>query len=108
MKEKEYPYSEVGLGWWPLIDEAYQILDEYNEKHKEENMMLGFTQIKEKYGGLCLYLNHYVPEVYNKIHDIEERSFHICEKCGSTENVTTEPFPNSYYVYTLCDECRKN
>ena len=102
MKENEYPYSEVGKGWWPLIDEAQQILDEYNESH--DDIKLGFTQIKEKYGKLCLYLNYYVPGIYEKIENIEKKSYHICERCGSTENVTTKH--TDFYVYTLCNKCR--
>lgn len=95
---------EVGNGWIPLIEDAKTIVSKYNLEHPN-NDPIKFTQIKEKWGGLRLYLNYYVPEISEKINELEDISFNICENCGIDKNVSTE-WTNGY-VYTLCDECRK-
>ena len=63
-------YYECGDGWISLIEEAKTIIAKYNQKLKEEDLdtePLEFIQIKEKWGGLRIYLNYYVPEIYDKI-----------------------------------------
>lgn len=96
---------EVGNGWIPLIEDAKTIVSKYNLAHPD-NEPIEFTQIKEKWGGLRLYLNYYVPGISEKIKELEEKSFNICENCGIDKNVKTE-WTNGW-VMTLCDECRKN
>jgi hypothetical protein len=91
-------------GWIQLIDEAKNIITKYNENHLDQTP-LEFIQIKEKWGGLCLYLNYYVPEISDKIHEIEHKSFSICEHCGTNKQVKTEWTHG--WVMTLCDKCRK-
>lgn len=116
MTEKELlsPYElfgcEFGPGWNSLFEEAKQIIDEWNEKHKDGldtwgGYKLEFSQVKEKWGELCIYLNFYPDEIYDKLVELEQRSRHICEHCGSTENVTQEK-THGWYM-TLCPECRK-
>ena len=56
-------YYECGDGWIPLIEEAKTIIAKYNQKIKEEDLdtePLEFIQIKEKWGGLRIYINYYV------------------------------------------------
>lgn len=97
-------YYECGDGWLPLIEQAKTIIDKYNLTHPS-NEPLKFTQIKEKWGGLRLYLNYYIPEISNKIHKIENKSFEFCEHCGNSQNIKTE---NTHgWTMTLCDKCRK-
>lgn len=95
---------EVGNGWIPLIEDAKIIVSKYNLEHPD-NEQIKFNQIKEKCGGLRLYLNYYVPEISKKIDELTEKSFNICENCGRDKNVKTE-WTNGW-VMTLCDECRK-
>lgn len=116
MTEKELftPFElfgyECGPGWLPLVEEAKKLVDEWNENHKNGEDSWGgwkleFSQVKEKWGALCLYLNFYPDELFDKMRDLEERSRHICEHCGTEENVTLEKTHNWYM--TLCPECRK-
>lgn len=56
-----------------------------------------FTQIKEKFGGLCLYC----ISTPNIIHDIESASYHRCEFCGTTSEVGM----TSGWFKTCCKEC---
>lgn len=102
---KIYTKYEFGDGWLPLVEDAKRLVSEYNLKHPELKYPVEFTQIKEKWGGLRLYLNYYYPEISDKIDELEEKSFDICEHCGTNKNVKTEWVHG--WVMTLCDECRK-
>ena len=97
-------YYECGDGWIALIENAKTLVSKYNLEHPELETPLEFVQIKEKFGGLCLYLNFYVPEIDHKIKELEDKSYNICEYCGSSENVKTEPIYG--WIITLCDKCR--
>jgi len=100
----ENNYYECGDGWLPLIEKAKTIINKYNLSHPDCEP-LEFTQIKEKWGGLCLYLNYYVAEISDQIHELENMSFGICEHCGTDKDVKTEWTHG--WIMTLCDECRK-
>lgn len=97
-------YYECGDGWLPLIKEAENIVEQYNKKHKNTEP-LEFLQIKEKWGGLRMYLNYYVPEIADQIHELEGKSFNICEHCGTNKNVKRDWTHG--WIMTLCDKCRK-
>lgn len=101
-------YYECGDGWIPLIEEAKTIIAKYNQKLKDEHLAgepLEFVQIKEKWGGLCLYLNYYVPEIADQIHELEGKSLDICEHCGTNKNVKRDWTHG--WIMTLCDKCRE-
>jgi len=98
-------YYECGDGWIPLIEDAKTIVSKYNLKHPDSENPLKFTQIKEKWGGLRLYLNYHVPEIADQIHELEDKSFEICEHCGTNKNVKREWTHG--WVMTLCDKCRE-
>lgn len=97
-------YYECGEGWLPLIEQAKTIINKYNLDHPDCEP-LEFTQIKEKWGGLCLYLNYYIPEISDQIHELENMSFEICEHCGTNKNVKNEWTHG--WIMTLCDKCRE-
>lgn len=98
-------YYECGKGWHPLIEEAKKIVAEYNDTLPPDEEPVRFTQIKEKWGGLCLYLNFAPREIWDKIEEIEDRSRLICEECGATEGVETKETRG--WVWTLCPKCRE-
>ena len=106
--EMENNYYECGDGWLPLIEQAKTIIAKYNQKLKNEHLAgepLEFVQIKEKWGGLCLYLNYYVPEIADQIHELEDKSLDICEQCGTNKNVKRDWTHG--WIMTLCDKCRE-
>ena len=101
-------YYECGDGWIPLIEEAKTIIAKYNQKLKEEDLdtePLEFIQIKEKWGGLRIYLNYYVPEIADQIHELESKSLNICEHCGTNKNVKRDWTHG--WIMTLCGKCRE-
>ena len=98
---KDIPW-ECGKGWWPMIGKVASAIDSYNAAHPENPIEV--SQIKQKFGGLRIY--HYnAPEgIRQHIDKAIEASWQTCEKCGSTEAVTTS---HDGYMQTLCPECRK-
>lgn len=98
-------YIECDDGWRSLVNKAIDIIKKYNDEHKsdEDFIPVEFTQIKEKRGILCLYLNYYPNELEDKIHNIEQESLTICEYCGSTKNVKSREIHG--WIYTYCDDC---
>ena len=99
-------HCECHEGWVPLIEDAIRLVRKYNIEHPEKEP-LKFFQIKEKWGGLRLYLDSYnVPkEIKEKLRELEGRSFDVCEICGTSEGVETKPSPR--WVKSLCPNCRK-
>ena len=83
----------VGRGWWPLADEAAERLGQ---------MGIRIESIYEKYGSLRLSLDREPPEASDILLELEERSVHICERCGSSGS---EVENDQGYVKTLCPEC---
>lgn len=60
-------------------------------------------QIKEKFGGLRFYLLDDSNKVIQGMIDFaEDLSYHICEKCGSIENVTQ----TDGWITSLCEKCK--
>ena len=88
---------ECGYGWEKLIHKAERIVDLYNYFHPELEFPLDFSQIKEKWGGLCLYLNQYIPEVSEKIHKLENKSYLI-----GTDEAGRGPAAGGVWAAAVC------
>lgn len=83
---------ECGDGWFDILDELFLELSKYEG--------IELMQVKEKFGGLRVYINGGSDEVYNLIDKAEEKSFKICEMCG-------KPGKNqeiNYWIYTVCED----
>jgi hypothetical protein len=85
----------VGNGWLGIIQRLFETL-----------IKLGWNrevlQIKEKFGGLRLYLNDVPENYYHFIEQAEKDSYEICEVCG-------EPGEQSKingWIFALCEEHR--
>ena len=89
---------DCGSGW-------YQLIDNLCAKITALDPDLEATQIKEKYGGLRVYVGGVKlaveKEVYKLISEAEDQSYKICEQCGAPGK------PNeSGWISTLCPKCR--
>lgn len=87
--------TECDDGWLEMIAELIRELIDAGWTRE-------IRQIKEKFGGLRFYaggLNNQCAEIIKKY---EERSFTICEVCGSSDNVSLR---GRRWVKTLCDQC---
>ena len=85
-----------GDGWFDLIDELYERLQEAVEAGRFPQPVA--TQVKEKFGTLRFYLSASNPEIRRLVEEAERRSEVTCEVCGH-RGVLRRPFG----VETLCD-----
>lgn len=95
-------YYECGKGWEPLILQAEAIVCKYNQEHPDDEQ-IEFTQIKEKFGKLDLYVWPHIKEVDSQLKELENQSLNICEECGKP----AQRIKYHDWLYTLCDECIK-
>ena len=89
LNKKEYP---VGKGWWQILDELFT---------KIPNKTLSVLQIKEKFGGLRVYMEgDGDPEIEPLIQKAEEESYKTCEECG----MEGYSYLHRGWIITLCKE----
>ncbi len=100
---------DCGDGWYWLVDNLCNCIQQYidNNKHLSISQMVYdsvvATQVKEKFGGLRFYYTGGDETIDGMVWLAEHLSYNICEKCGSTQNVTQN---TEGWVYTLCKTCR--
>ena len=100
---------ECGDGWYTLIYELCKQLQfntDHNNRPEQGNTgrypQVEAVQVKEKWGGLCFYTNGTTDIQQGAIDFAEQMSYHICEKCGSTDDVQQ----TKGWVQSLCVKCR--
>jgi len=81
------------VGWHKRDDEVAALLEQSHSK-------VVFFQVKEKFGGLRVYASG-TDAVHDKIEELENRSFAICEDCGASGKHRTD----LGWWQTLCDSC---
>jgi len=89
-------YLECGPGWFSLINEALKKLFKLNPK-------LQILQIKEKFGGLRLYVSHCSSEMNIVINEAKAKAEKTCELCGAPGDLNND----GRWLSTKCLECRK-
>ena len=90
---------ECGEGWSELYEPIIAKVHEFNEGKTDEEKIY-IHQIKEKFGGLRVYLSSYTEELSKMVDAAEEASFHTCEFCGKPGKERSDG-----WIYTLCDDC---
>jgi hypothetical protein len=109
---------EIGNGWYELLNSVCWRIFQYEQniadrvrirtKNGKENdqsdldyVPVKFDQIKEKFGGLCIYFTGGDDYVEGVVGMAEEYSYKVCEVCGNAGK------PNKGgWITTLCDSCR--
>jgi len=91
--EPMYCVGWVGDGWLPILKELIQDLIELGWDKQ-------LCDIKEKFGGLCFYINGGSDDIINRIIKAQNDSYEICEYCGNPG----EPRKIGW-IKTLCDNC---
>ena len=103
---EKYPFELFGVecadGWKSLLQPIFDYVEQYNKEHEEHK--LEFLQVKEKFGGLRVYMNFETEELQKLIEEAESKSYLTCEFCGATENVGT--IINGW-ISTCCEDCAK-
>ena len=92
---------ECGKGWYKLIEPIINYIEEYNQDKKEEDK-IKIIQIKEKYGGLRIYTSFDTQELHKMISEAEEKSYRVCEICGSEKYVGCR---TNAWIQTICIDC---
>ena len=99
-----YIYCECGDGWLGLIDEFFANVEAHCRDKKKKNWPV-FAQIKEKFGGLRIYVLDYGDAdrkiTEGLISEYEDMSWEVCHACGRTP----ARLVGKGWVETLCWEC---
>jgi len=85
----------VGKGWEPLVRKVY------NAK-TGLGIPVGILQVKEKWGGLRIYTDYFVPEIEEVIRKVCSDSLTICEVCGASAGLVKK----GTWYQTRCEEHR--
>lgn len=88
-------HFECGDGWHLLLFVAARQLEALDEDLKA-------VQVKEKFGTLRFYLDHYTIAAEEIIKEAERRSAVTCERCGGFGKLR-----KGSWLRTLCDECHE-
>lgn len=99
----EYPIFQgtpcgvsVRSGWVPLLEDLAKDLADVQG--------LQVLQVKQKFGGLRVYVDSEDPRVFEAVARVEERALRTCEACSGGDDVKTS-FDKGR-VQTLCKLCR--
>ena len=103
------PYDityDVGEGWHNLCLRTFEKIADAYVRHDVDLSNFSLIQMKEKFGGLRIYLGSMETGLYDDVYAIvcgaEEESYTICEKCGKPGK------PRSGgWIKTLCFEHAK-
>ena len=92
---------EVGDGWYDILDELCERIQTHCDNNGYDEVR--FSQIKEKYGTLRVYVNFGSDEIYDYIDEAQERSSHVCELCGSKRGKLYDDFG---WLSVRCKKCK--
>jgi hypothetical protein len=73
-------YDDVGKGWHSLLEQAHAAVQEADPGYQT-------LQVKEKFGGLRLYING-SKAAQEIVRQYERESYTICEYCGAPGSMT--------------------
>lgn len=91
----------VAQGWAPIVEDAV---------HQLEDEGATILQVKEKFGGLRIYVAGATPATAAIIDAAEREAAATCEYCGGHEGVTNRGARRpdgtmGYWLKTLCTAC---
>lgn len=95
-------YDDIPIGWRKAFGK--ELSRELKKQLKKDKQLhsFRFTQIKEKWGRLCLYHQGCSEECFNLLNKYEELSWNYCIECGKVATYRTDG-----YVVPLCKDCLK-
>ena len=94
---------DVNDGWYQLLDDTFFSIDRVFTGSPEVKENFVITQIKEKWGALCIYYYGGDDEIEGIIRNAEEKSETVCEVCGKKGELRRD---RGWHT-TLCDEHAK-
>lgn len=121
-RQKDLPESQTcmcwgidcGDGWYNIIDNLCNVIQshvenkiqfaKYNAKEETINpddFQVEAAQVKQKWGGLCFYVDKGDEYAQGCIDMAESMSYITCEECGSTDQVKS----TTGWITRLCGSC---
>lgn len=89
----------IGKGWHPILEALHTDLAAIDPNYK-------VIQVKEKFGGLRVYLDwlntEYTATIGQIINVAEALALGTCEDCGGVGSLRSI---SKFYVRTLCEPC---
>lgn len=95
---------ECGKGWEKLYKPLFEYIEKYNSGKEKDEDKIFVLQCKEKFGTLRFYTNFATPELEDMIEEAEDKSFNVCEMCGSEEHVG---HTSGDWITVCCIDCLK-
>jgi hypothetical protein len=92
-------------GWYPIIEEAFDKMEKTIEKMPKKERKIfeksfEILEVKEKLGGLRIYVNMYTNEITEIIVEAEKKAGKTCEVCGKPGKIREV----NHWYFTNCDE----
>ena len=95
-------YAECDEGWTQLIEELCSKVEPLLQAFIDEGHHAPCaSQVKEKYGGLRVYMSESTEEIEALIEEAEDKSLITCEVCGSPGETV-----GKWWIKTLCEKHR--
>jgi len=100
----KFPFTiDCEDGWYDLLRDLCLSIREELKKDPDLKNKFTVDQVKQKFGGLRFYASCANKRISDLIDEAEEKSYTICEKCGSPGKLRSD-LP---WIQTLCDKCYK-
>ena len=106
LKEVTSEFYECGTGWHHIINEALDVIRDCADR-VPEYQDLEVLQVKEKFGGLRIYLSYHDDYLDGVIHLAGNLCETTCENCGGRGQLGNRPNPYGQHHKTLCDKHEK-
>lgn len=91
----------TGDGWFQIL---FKLCEDIEAVCEEKRIFKGgsvrFSQIKEKFGTLTVYVDKGFPEIYALINAAAEESATTCETCGKPGEMR-----RTSWFHVACDSC---
>lgn len=71
---------ECDDGWLPILEDLFEKMDKAVKKTGPKDFKI--SQVKEKFGGLCVYTHGGNEKIYSLISEAELKAGATCEVCG--------------------------
>jgi hypothetical protein len=97
---------ECDKGWHPIIEEALDKIEDIINKMPMQDKLdfqehFEILQVKEKLGGLRIYINMHPDEIIKVIEEAQEKALQTCEICGKPGKMREI----HWWYKTTCESC---
>lgn len=104
--EWQYKNFECDAGWLTIIERLFDSIEAYLQKQPKGSKILKkikVLQVKEKFGSLCIYVEHADDHINSLISQTKQTSKQICERCAIGGRLCKR----GWIFKTLCKDCQE-